>query len=276
MFGEMLGEYMAWSATALHAEIEQLELESRLLDARRLAVRAAAEARQTAGLDGHKSLQAYLRATCNQPSGVARAEVRRARICRDFPQVGEALTTGRIGVGQIDELVRIQRNGRAARYLDNAAIDMLVDHAEHLPMRSFTAVVERWLMWADPDGAWHDQTESIDNRTAAILAANGEVSIAATGGDTLTAEKLRNIFAHFLELEFRKDCEARRAEHGDDADQFPLPRTDGQRRFDAVVAIFERAYVAADGKAPDPVINIICDQRTLYDLLGRAGIVLQR
>ena len=107
-----------------------------------------------------------------------------------------------------------------------AAVDMLFEHAEHLPIRSFAAVVERWLMWADPDGAWRDQTESIDNRTAHVVAANGEVSIGASGGDALTAEKLRNIFAHFVELEFRKDCEARRAEHGDRADEFPLPRTD--------------------------------------------------
>jgi hypothetical protein len=91
----------------------------------------------------------------------------------------------------------------------------------------------------------------------------------------LTAEKLRNIFAHFVELEVRKDCEARRAEHGDTADQHPLPRCDAQRRFDALVAIFERAYVASgDGKVPDPVVNILCDQRTLHDLLGRAGIAL--
>src|SRR3954447_9499795 len=200
MFGGMLGEYMAWNAAALHAEIEQLEVQSRVLDARRLAVRAAAEARQTPGLDGHKSLQAYLRATCNQPSQVARAEVRRARICRDFPQVGEALTAGRIGVGQIDELVRVRRNSRADRYLDPAAVDMLVDHAEHLPMRSFTAVVERWLMWADPGGARHDQTDSVDHRTAHVIAANGELSINACGGDALTADAMRNIFAHFVEL----------------------------------------------------------------------------
>jgi len=130
-------------------------------------------------------------------------------------------------------------------------------------------------MWADPDGAWRDQTELIESRTAYVVAANGEVSIAASGGDVLTAEKLRNIFAHFVELEFRKDCEARRASHADRADEFPLPRTDAQRRFDAIGAIFECAYSAtADGKLPDPVVNIICDQRSLYDLLGRAGIVL--
>jgi len=220
-------------------------------------------------------MKAYLRATCNQPSQVALAEVRRARVCRDFPEIGEALMAGRIGVGQIDELVRIRRNARARRYFDSAAVDVLLEHAEHLPIRGFTAVVERWLMWADPDGAWRHQRESIEHRTAHVVAAGGEAAISASGGDVLTAEKLRNIFAHFLELEFRKDCEVRRAQYGDRADEFPLPRSDAQRRFDALVAIFERAYAATGGRRPvDPVVNILIDQRTLQDLLGRAGIVV--
>ena len=114
MFEAVLAEYLSWGAAALHAEIERLELEARALDARRLAVRAVAEALQVPAMDGHKSMRAYLRATCNQPSHVALSEIRQARTCRDFPQIGEALIQGRIGVGQIDELVRIQRN-RARR-----------------------------------------------------------------------------------------------------------------------------------------------------------------
>src|SRR4029078_8462617 len=98
-----------------HDELERLELEARALDARRLAARAAAEARQVPAVGGHKSTKAYLRALCNQPSHVALAEVRRARICRDFPQIGAALLAGRIGVGQIDELVPIDRKERARR-----------------------------------------------------------------------------------------------------------------------------------------------------------------
>src|SRR4051794_37125553 len=150
-------------------------------------------------------MKAYLRATCNQPSPVALAEVRRARVCCAFPQIGEVLMAGRIGVGQVDELVRIRRNAPARRYFDSAAVDVLLEHAEHLPIRSFTAVVERWLSWADPDGAWRFQRELIEQRTAHVVAAGGEAAISASGGDVLTAEKLRKIFAHFLEMEFRKD-----------------------------------------------------------------------
>ena len=275
MFSQLLAEYVEWTPAALHGELERLELESRALHAKRLAVRAAAELKQTPAIDGHKSTQAYLRATCNQPAGVALAEVRRARLCRDFPQVGEALLAGRIGVGQLDEFVRITRNERAVKHLDVGQVDMLLVHAEHLTIREFGQAVDRWLSWTDPDGAWREHNEAIDHRTGHVVIANGEVSIAALGGDVLTAEGLRNILDHFVELEFRKDCAARKQQYGERADQYPLPRTDAQRLFDAIVAIFHRAYAAsADGKLPDPIINIVCDQRTLQDFMARAGIVL--
>lgn len=275
MYGELVADYVEWSPGALDDETRSLELQARVLDAKRLAVRAAAELKQTPALDGHNSTQAYLRATTNQPAAVALAEVRRARLCRDFAQIGDSLMSGRIGLGQIDELVRITRNARAVTYLDHAQVDMLLGHAEHLPIRDFAQIIDRWLMWADPDGAWRDQSESVDHRSGHVVVTNGEVSIAALGGDVLTAEGLSNIFAHFVELEFRKDCDARKTQHGDRADEFALARTDAQRRFDAVVAIFHQAYAASgDGKLPDPVVNLVCDQRTMHDLLARAGIVL--
>jgi hypothetical protein len=165
--------------------------------------------------------------------------------------------------------VRITRNERAVKLLDHEQVDMLLEHAEHLPIRDLVVVIDRWLLHADPDGAWREQ------RSAHVVAGNGQVYVSAAGGDALTAETLTKIFGEFVEREFRKDCESRRAEHGDRADDLPLPRTDAQRRFDALVTIFARAYAATnDGKMPDPVVNIVCDQRTLHDLLGRAGLVL--
>src|SRR5690349_940405 len=159
MFAQLLSGYAECSAEALDEQIRDAELVSRALDARRLALRVAAEFKQTPALDGHRSTQAYLRATTNQPAGVVLAEVRRARLCRDFPEVGEALLTGRIGVGQIDELVRITRNPRAVKYLDDAQVDMLLGHAEHLSIRGLARAVDHWLQWADPDGAWRDHIE---------------------------------------------------------------------------------------------------------------------
>jgi hypothetical protein len=46
MFGELVAEYLEWSAAAVHADFERLELEARALEARRMAARIAAESVQ--------------------------------------------------------------------------------------------------------------------------------------------------------------------------------------------------------------------------------------
>jgi len=276
MFGELLQELIEQPTAALDERLRELELASRALEAHKLAVRAAAELRQVPHLDGHRSTKAYLRATTNQPSWVAHTEVARARLCRDFPRIGDALAEGRIGLGQLDEFGRAYRNPRARPHLTGEIVDVLLDHAEHLPIREFATSIDKFLMRADLDGAWRDVEAAIDGRTATVLADQHGLLVEASGGDPLAAEALTNIFRHFTELEFRNDVAARRNEHGERADQYPLPRTARQRRHDALVAIFQRAYAATakPGKLPDPVINLLCDQATFQELLGGAAITL--
>jgi hypothetical protein len=281
MFRELLADYTEQPAAALDQQLRELELAARELDARRLAVRAAAEARQVPALDGHTSTQAYLRATCNQRSGVALAEVRRARVCRDFPQVGDALAAGRIGLAQIDELVRIHTNERGRPHLDDAQVDMLVGHAQQFRIRDFTVLVDRWLAWADADGAAHDEHGHVEARTATVIADADGLLVHMSGGSKLAAEEFKQIHQHFTRLEFQKDVAARRNQHGDRADQFPLARTPAQRRHDALLAMARAGYTATgtgngNGKnrLPEPVVNVLCDQRTVEQFLTRAGIVL--
>ena len=77
------------------------------------------------------------------------------------------------------------------------------------------------------------------------------------GRVSCTAELLV-IFDRFVQAEFDKDVAARTAEFGPDAPASTLPRSDSQRRFDALVAIFRAAVVApADGIAPVPVVNLL-------------------
>src|SRR5262245_60374057 len=132
MFGDLVAANVERSAAALDQQIRDAELESRAHDANRLALLVAAEFKQTPALDGHKSTKALFRATTNQPAAVTLADVRCARLCRDFPDVGDALLAGRVGLGQIDEMVRITRNPRAVQYLDHEQVEMLLGHAEHL------------------------------------------------------------------------------------------------------------------------------------------------
>jgi hypothetical protein len=279
MFSELLADYVEQPAAALDQELRRLELAARELDARRLAVRAAAEAKQVPATDGHKSTQAYLRATCNQPSWVALAEVRRARVCRDFPQLGEALAEGRIGFGQIDQFVRMHTNDRARPHLDDAAVDILLGHAQQFRILDFVVCVERWLAWADADGAARDEASSVEARNASVIADKDGLTVQISGGAKLAAEEFKKIHAHFTKLEFQADVEARRAEHGDRADEFGLRRTATQRKYDALLAMARAGYAAVFGgkgkrRMPEPVVNVLADQHTVAEFLARAGIVL--
>jgi hypothetical protein len=61
-----------------------------------------------------------------------------------------------------------------------------------------------------------------------------------------------------------------REQFGDDATPAQMPRTDAQRRFDALFAIFEAAAVApVDGQAPEPVVNVIVDHVTYETHMAR-------
>ncbi len=85
----------------------------------------------------------------------------------------------------------------------------------------------------------------------------------------MTAE-LEAIFQRFLQAEFDADVDARTAEFGPDAPASKLPRTDAQRRFDAMVAIFHAAVLApADGVAPQPVLNLLVGLNTFERLMRR-------
>ena len=118
---------------------------------------------------------------------------------------------------------------------------MLLELAERLSFREFRTCVHRFVMLADLDGAHHDLGESIRNRRVHVVNLNGSLCLDAGGGDPLVNVELEAIFRHFCELEYDADVAARRAEHGDCADEYPLARTATQRGYDAFVAIMRGA-----------------------------------
>ena len=88
------------------------------------------------------------------------------------------------------------------------------------------------------------------------------------GCGSLQGVELNTILKKFVEAEFLSDWAKARAEHGDDATTAHLPRTDAQRRFDALFAIFQKA---ADAHAAAPggsriVTDVVIDQDTFERL----------
>ena len=153
-------------------------------------------------------------------------------------------------------------------------LDTLLDVAEQLAFDDFRRVVRRWESLADEDGAAADAEANEQNRTASLNEVNGAIDLRASGGSAMTAAEMLGIFEQFAEEEFRKDVAARTGLHGPDAPASLLPRTDAQRRFDALKEIFRRAAsTPAGARAPQPVVNIIVDQHTHEVLLARHRLI---
>jgi hypothetical protein len=258
---------------AFTEHFRSLELAHRRLDAEMAAVIAEGERRCIAAVDDHHSMKGWLKANANWSNAhVARAR-KLAKTIATRPAVGDALHEGRIGSDQADELAKVAANRRVADQLGDS-INILLTQAEQLSFEDARTCLRRWETLADLDGAHHDRALSHERRSATVAELDGSLYLRATGGTGEVAAEVEAIFNQALEREFRIDVAERTLLHGPDAPASFLPRTDAQRRFDAMVSIFRRSVeVPADSKAPTPVVNILVDQRTLEEALARHGIV---
>ena len=274
MFEEVLAQRVGWPTGALDAKVRELELAVRATHAELAATLAAAETRQVPDDDGHRSINAYVRATTNRPD--AATLVARARFCSAYRAAGDALWAGHVGVAQIDLLARLAGHPRVGALVDADLIAAFLEHAEQFPYREFKALIDRWIMLADQDGAFREVLDDVERRTASIHNVDGTVHVHVAGGDALTTERLKLIFDRFCEAEYQRDLTARREEFGADAEQHPLARTEWQRRFDAFVAIFDTANTHTDaaGQTVDATVNVLIDQTTLHDAFAQAGVML--
>jgi hypothetical protein len=100
-----------------------------------------------------------------------------------------------------------------------------------------------------------------------------EVVLRANGG-AYDGAVLREVFDRFCEAEFLTDWTVARQQVGADLARGFLPRTDAQRRFDAMLAIFAAA-ASAPGvpRSGEPLVNVVVDARTAAELLAEAARV---
>ena len=273
MFEGVLTDLMALPDVELDARIRDIELARRRLDAELAAAITVAEHRGLPAIDGHRSINAYLRATINCSSSEATRLRSLARAVDHVDGLGEQWMSGRFGVSQAARLAAVYGNRRVRDRLPEFA-PLLLDDAEHLSFSDFSVCVDRFVARADADGAHDDRDDAVEHRDAHVREVAGMVDVTATGGDAVTTAELIAIFERFSEAEYHADVRARRDEFGDEADQHPLARTARQRRFDALATIFRSAANANGmGSATDPLVNIVIDAGSWSELLAASGLI---
>jgi hypothetical protein len=257
-------------AAELRAVFQALERQRRLVEHALARAVGAAERRRAHRLDGAATVAGWCRAAGRWSRGEIRDRTRAGRLLESCPAIDRAFACGDIGVAQVFELARAHANPRCGDQLVEVA-DAMVEHARTLSYDEFRIVVRRWEMLADLDGAEQTAGEAHERRDAFVATVGDEMHVQAHGG-TGTGAIVREVFDRFVDAEFSADWEATVARHGDRAAFDLMPRTDAQRRHDALVAIFRRAAANQHdaSRAPLPLVNLVVDVHTLDALINDA------
>ncbi len=183
--------------------------------------------------------------------------------------------TGRFGRGQAKKIAEARSNRRVNDQL-GPFVPIFIDQAEILEHADFTKLVDSTVQRLDADGAHDARDEAIEHRNAHVSAVGDGVVISASGGDPVTAVELEGILDRFSDREYAIDVAANKTLWGDDAHLHELQRTPGQRRHDAIVAIFRAAVTSGEsGEAAALVLNIVCDAVTWAEISHEAGLATE-
>ena len=150
-----------------------------------------------------------------------------------------------------------------------------LNQAVALEHDDFRLVVERFVLLADVDGAHRDREQIHENRTADFVEFQGQGTLVVRWGDADTAIN-KAIFERFVQAEWDADWAVTVERYGDTATVGLMPRSDAQRRADAVSAIMRRAAGAAAGKGARIVANVHIDWQNYQDLLAWGGLFPER
>lgn len=223
-------------------------------------------------LDGHRSAKGALKAIGRLSGPEAHGRLRTARVLRDLPQVAAAYERGSIPTAHVRAMSRVASNPRVAEHLP-AADPIFAEQAAVLDFDDFASFLQQWESLADADGADQGADESHERRRCGLVqsAINGSWSLEGSFG-ALQGAAMAEVLEHYDRAELHADWTEARNRFGDGARIEHLARTPAQRRADALFEVFRRAASSpADARAPEPLVNIVIDQRTFEEELRRAA-----
>jgi hypothetical protein len=268
-----LEQVSALGDAELEACLVELERSRRVLEAAMVDVLDEADQRRLWACDGHRGVRNWLMALTNVSPAEAARRCQLMRALRDLDQLREGLRSGEIGVCQARELARVHANPRARARLVRAE-ERLVTAARRRSFDDFHRATTRWTAAADRLGSElsHDDTHAA--RHARLRVTPAGVSLSAHGG-TAQGSQMLEIFAAYVDAEFRSEWEAGRRVHGDAMTAEKLERTGPQREFDALHAIFlaaaRRPANDAESAVSVPTVNIVIDEDTFNEHVAHAA-----
>ena len=275
MFSEVVERVTAADDAALLGELRELEGAARELEARRAVVLAELDRRKTYRRDEHASMWGLLRATLQWSDGDCRQAMQIARLVDEHPDVGETLFEHQASVANVAAIARVRANPRVGERVDEV-IGGWLRRAEHTEYDEFSRSTRTWEQRQDAKHA-RQLTDAADDRRTAIWGSNEHGGGLAAEWGAVDAIANREILDQYLHAEWLADWEATVERYGDEASRLLMPRSDDQRRADALTrALHDAASREPGARAPEPVVNVHVDHGTYSDLLVEAELFPER
>jgi hypothetical protein len=249
--------------------LRALESCGRRLRAAQLEVQAALDTSGVYAADAHASAKVMTRHCARLSPAAAAGRERGASMARALPELHDALARGALGIDHFDLLARVWANPRVRDHMTDAQAWFL-RIAERLSYRDFEIEVRTWERLVDDDGA--EPTNSRNHETRDLRLVQDPVDLGwqwAGGCGAMQGAQMAEVLEHYVSAERLTDWEKARAEHGEAATAGDLPRTEAQRRADAVWQIFQDAAANPDTACPARVHTIVWDADTFEEMARR-------
>ncbi|MDO8391374.1 MAG: DUF222 domain-containing protein [Actinomycetota bacterium] len=252
----------AMSPAQLEALARELDGERRALETALATLVARVEEAGAYRSDGHRTVRAWGMAACNWSLPEAARFVKAGHLLARFPSAAG------MGVAQLHALAAVAANPRVAEHLPEAE-QLLVGQAAVLDFDDYSVLLRAWEAAADPDGAHLDHERAHREREATLAHVGAKAFLNAQGG-AVAGVQLKEVLDAFVHAEFLADWEAGVAIHGEAMSVSRMARTERQRRFDALLAVFAAAAGSGVLAGFEPTVNVLVDQATFEHALVKA------
>ena len=246
-----------------------LEHCSRRLASSQIEALTAVDDRALHRADGHFSAKRMISHIAKLSGGEAAGREKTVRMFRVLADIKEAFGTGAVGQDQVRLLGKVFSNPRVRHKMCDRQQTFLL-WATKKSFKNFEAKLREWERLTDEDGPTPRNERNHENRDAKMVQDFDLAWELVAYFAALQGASIREIFDHYIDAELQADWEKARAEYGDAACYDNLPRTDNQRRADAMWQIFQDAAASDNSAVPTRFVhNIVWDPDTFEEMANR-------
>jgi hypothetical protein len=189
------------------------------------------------------------RSTDPRPVG---ADLRLGRWLAGYPEFLDAFVDGRLSRSHVEALRRCHNQRTNAHLVE--AQGYLIGAAVDCDWQGFVAVIHRWQLSCDPDGA--EPVEQAERRSCRISRRSDGSWDGRFHLDPIAGHALASALGREEQVLWRQDEEDEES-----------TRTAAQRRADALVGLITRGSVADRVSGPAPLVHVVMSERVAAEAL---------